>query len=128
MGLLQLWSRVRLMCDRRGAEQRAQALLNSHLSAEQYEQYQAHRSFVVIGCDSGHRYLIWDEPSINIDQLDPDGVCLKTWCFMPKGHLAQGDVLLAQKIALECFETEVLSIASGYPPQPHCLASLPRSI
>jgi hypothetical protein len=125
VGLLRLLTRVRLLVDRRCAEQRALALLYSHLSTAQSEQYRTHRYFEVIGCDTGRRYIIWDEPSINIDQLDHSGDCVKTWCFMPKGYLAQGDVLLAQKLALECFEGEALSIAQGYPPQPHCLMNVP---
>jgi hypothetical protein len=35
------------------------------------------------------------------------------WCFAPEGKLAVGDVLLAQKIALETMERETLAIANS---------------
>jgi hypothetical protein len=34
---------------------------------------------------------------------------------MPEGHLAIGDVMLAQKIALELFESEALMVANRTP-------------
>jgi hypothetical protein len=34
---------------------------------------------------------------------------------MPEGHLAIGDVMLAQKIALELFENDALKIAHKVP-------------
>jgi hypothetical protein len=34
------------------------------------------------------------------------------WCFAPEGRLAVGDVLLAQKIALETMEIKALEIAN----------------
>jgi hypothetical protein len=34
------------------------------------------------------------------------------WCFEPQGGLAPGDVLLAQKIALETMEREALAVAN----------------
>jgi hypothetical protein len=34
---------------------------------------------------------------------------------MPEGHLAVGDGLLAQKLALELFETETLKVAHKAP-------------
>jgi hypothetical protein len=34
------------------------------------------------------------------------------WCFAPEGGLAPGDILLAQKIALETMEREVLALAN----------------
>ena len=36
-------------------------------------------------------------------------------CFMPEGHLAVGDVLLTQKLALELFESETLKVAHRAP-------------
>ena len=34
------------------------------------------------------------------------------WCFGPQGNLAVGDVMLAQKIALETIEVEALAKAN----------------
>jgi hypothetical protein len=34
------------------------------------------------------------------------------WCFVPKGSLVTGDVMLAQKIALETFECRALAVAN----------------
>jgi len=33
-------------------------------------------------------------------------------CFTPQGHLPICDVMLAQKIALECFELDALAVAN----------------
>jgi hypothetical protein len=49
---------------------------------------------------------------MNIDQLDSAGNRVCQWCFAPEGELAAGDCMLAQKIALETFETKVLAIAN----------------
>lgn len=103
--------------DRRGVEQRGLELLNAHLSAAQFENFNSHGYFEVSGGDTGSRYVIRNDRTINIDQLDCEGRCVKSWCFFPRGYLARGDVLLAQKLALECFENEALSLALGYPPQ-----------
>jgi hypothetical protein len=60
----------------------------------------------VIGSDTGTRYRITHRAVMNIHQLDPTGHPVAQWCFAPKGSLAIGDVLLAQKIALETMESE----------------------
>jgi hypothetical protein len=52
---------------------------------------------------------------MNIDQLDSAGNKVCGWCFVPEGELAAGDCMLAQKIALETFETKVLAIANQRP-------------
>jgi hypothetical protein len=38
------------------------------------------------------------------------------WCFVPNGHLVAGDVMLAQKIALETSENSALAVANKFPP------------
>jgi hypothetical protein len=50
---------------------------------------------------------------MNVHQLDADGHPVQQWCFAPEGCLATGDVLLAQKIALETMETKALAIANS---------------
>jgi hypothetical protein len=103
--------------DRSTVERRGLELLHAHLSPAQCAEFSASRRFEVRGGDTGRRYVVRSEASINIDQLDAEGECVRRWCFAPRGHLARGDVLLAQKLALECFELEALSVASSYPAQ-----------
>jgi hypothetical protein len=38
------------------------------------------------------------------------------WCFVPSGSLVAGDVMLAQKVALEAFECEALAVAKRFVP------------
>ncbi len=92
------------------AEQKAHALLRAWLSPEQAQQYDSQTDFEVIGSDTGTRYRIRHGQMINIDQLDPAGKKVCVWCFVPEGNLAPSDCMLAQKVALETFETKALSI------------------
>ena len=97
--------------DLRTAEMRAQALLRSWLSPEQRTQYDMRGYFEVSGSDSGKRHRICRGIVFNVQELDSFGLVLNWWCFAPDG-VAVGDVNLAQKIALEKFETEALAIAN----------------
>jgi hypothetical protein len=98
----------------RVAEQRALELLKSHLSDTQLAEFNALGRFEVTGGDTGTRYVIRNFTSINIDQLNSEGEPVKGWCFGPQGNLARGDVLLAQKLALECFESQALERAHSH--------------
>ena len=49
---------------------------------------------------------------MNVHQLDQAGRMVAQWCFAPEGGLAPGDVLLAQKIALETMERKALGLAN----------------
>jgi hypothetical protein len=49
---------------------------------------------------------------MNVDELDSFGNRVCEWCFLPEGKLAAGDVMLAQKIALETFEGQALAVAN----------------
>jgi hypothetical protein len=82
-------------------EARGLELLKEWLSPEQLAQYNAKKYFDVTGCDSGRRYRISHGTSMNIHELDGAGSPRVGWCFAPKGYLVAGDVMLAQKIALE---------------------------
>jgi hypothetical protein len=93
-------------------EQKAVALLQPWLSPEQAEQYSSHRYFEVIGSDTGKRYRIRHGRMMNVDELDSVGNRVCEWCFLPEGQLAAGDVMLAQKIALETFESQALAVAN----------------
>jgi hypothetical protein len=94
------------------AEQKALTHLRLWLSPEQAARYNSEKHFDVIGSDTGTRYRIRHGQIMNIDQLDSVGNRVCRWCFAPEGKLAAGDCMLAQKIALETFETKVLAIAN----------------
>jgi hypothetical protein len=98
---------------RSAAERKAMTLLRSWLTPEQDKQWAARREFDVIGCDTGRRYRITYRAVMNVHQLDADGHPVQQWCFAPEGRLAAGDILLAQKIALETMETKALAIANS---------------
>jgi len=94
------------------SEERGQDLLRQWLSPEQAEQYDKYQRFEVVGCDTGTRYRILRGKIMNIVELAADGRVTRRWCFAPEGALAIGDVMLAQKIALETFERAALAIAN----------------
>jgi hypothetical protein len=50
---------------------------------------------------------------MNIDELDSRGRVVTQWCFAPQGELAVGDIMLAQKIALETMEWKALASANS---------------
>ncbi|HXF55416.1 MAG TPA: hypothetical protein VNK52_14980 [Hyphomicrobiaceae bacterium] len=96
------------------AQERGMRLLKENLSPLQREQYEKHRYFEVIGGRTGRRYRIRHGRMMNIDQLDAKGRQVCGWCFFPEGHLVAGDVMLAQKLALELFEAEALEVANRF--------------
>jgi hypothetical protein len=93
---------------RRDAESKSKTLLREWLSPEQLAQFERNRCFEVIGCKTGKRYRIQEGQQQNVFELDPPFRC---WCFMPEGGLATGDVMLAQKIALETNEEAAMKVA-----------------
>src|SRR5215510_5782821 len=90
------------------AERRSFQLLAENLSPMQRQQYRKHRYFEVVGGRTGRRYRIRHGYQLNIEQLDSNGKRVRTLCFMPKGDLGVGDIMLAQKLALELFEDEAI--------------------
>jgi hypothetical protein len=94
------------------AHERGIRLLKEKLSPEQLKQYDKHAFFEVIGGKTGRRYRIRYGRSMNIDQLDKNGRRICGWCFFPRGNLVAGDVMLAQKMALELFEPDAMKIAN----------------
>lgn len=97
---------------RKRAESRGLKLLKQWLSPAQREQYQTQQFFEVTGCDTGARYRIRHGTQMNIEQLDEKGRKVCGWCFLPEGGLVAGDVMLAQKIALETNERAALKVAN----------------
>lgn len=98
------------------AIEKSLALLKSWLSPDQLTQYES-GAFEVKG-SAGGRYRIRADSTYNVDELDrggqPTGV---RYCFQPEGAPALGDIMLAQKIALETDEEGALKVAnqSGFP-------------
>jgi hypothetical protein len=94
------------------ADQKARSLLRDWLSPAQLEQYEKMGHFEIVGSDSGKHYRIRRYAQMNIEELDERGVRVGVWCFLPNGTLPLGDIMLAQKIALETNERATLAIAN----------------
>jgi hypothetical protein len=95
-------------------EARGIALLREWLSPMQRAQFDASKSFDVVGCHSGRRYRILYGKVTNVHEIDDAGQPVKGLCFVPSGHLVAGDVMLAQKIALETNERATLAVANRF--------------
>jgi hypothetical protein len=95
-------------------------LLREWLSTQQRRQLDSYDYFEVVGCDSGKSYRVQHGVCQNVLELDADGRPRMGWCFIPEGNLVPGDVMLAQKIALETDEWSALAIAKQFlvPPLP----------
>ena len=98
-------------------EQRGLKLLREWLSQEQLAKYDTHKYFEVIGCHTGKRYRIYHGNGANIIELNEAGLPRTGWCFVPNEHLVAGDVMLAQKIALETNERGALAVANRFTPR-----------
>jgi hypothetical protein len=98
------------------AEARGLTLLKEWLSPEQLAQYHANGYFDVVGCVSGKRYRIHYGTSMNVHEIDGVGSARAGWCFVPNIYLVAGDVMLAQKIALETDELGALAVAKEFSP------------
>ena len=94
------------------SEERGAQLLAANLSLTQREQYGTRRDFDVIGGDTGRRYRIRYGNTMNIQLLDQNGRAVQLLCVVPRGLLPVGDIMLAQKLALELFETDTLRVAN----------------
>ena len=103
---------------------RGTTLLREWLSPQQRAQFDSFKFFDVIGCDSGKSYRIQYGISANVIELDCDSRPHTGWCFVPAGNLVPGDVMLAQKIALETDERSALAVARQFlvPPLPSRMA------
>ena len=97
-------------------EARGLELLREWLSPEQLAQYDANSYFEVTGCDSGKRYRICHRTTMNVYEVDLVGNPRNGWCFVPNAPLVAGDVMLAQKIALETDERGALVVAKNFMP------------
>ena len=98
---------------RKEADEKADVLLRENLTEEQLYELNSFNHFHVFGSDSGRLYQIRC-PSTSYNVLDvKNNIRL---CFgAADWRLAEGDRLLSQKIALECFESEARNIANYMP-------------
>jgi hypothetical protein len=110
-----LRDRFREIIGKGGPEQRGLMLLREWLSPEQRAQFAANGHFDVIGCQTAKRYRISYGSGANVQEVDDAGRPITGWCFVPLGHLVPGDVMLAQKIALETDEVAALAVAHRFP-------------
>ena len=90
-------------------------LLRSWLSLEQCSEFDEFGYFHVIGCVTRTKYRIFPGSYANVLEIGEDGTPKAGLCFLPKGHLVPGDVMLAQKITLETSESVALAVAHRFP-------------
>jgi hypothetical protein len=103
-----------LACSQRNkeADEKAVALFRSWLTPEQAKRWVSKKEIEVVGSHTRARYRIRCATAMNIDELDLSGKVVVQWCFAPQCNLAAGDVMLAQKIALETMEWNALASAN----------------
>lgn len=94
--------------------ERSIRLLKANLSPAQNNQFDQHSFFDLTGGDTGKCYRIRHGRISNIEEHNGKGTCIRRWCFSPAGELPIGDVMLAQKLALETFEQDALRIANRH--------------
>jgi len=81
-------------------------------------QLDAFNFFEVRGCHTARRYRIHHGACQNVELLDHFGRPEERLCFIPETDLVPGDVMLAQKIALEADELTALGVANRLMPPP----------
>ena len=87
-------------------------LLLENLTPHQQNEFLRHGYFHVVGGRTKRLYRICKGRQVNVHQLDGRNRRVCIWCFYPAGNLVEGDVMLAQKLALELFEDEALAVAN----------------
>ncbi|CCD91037.1 conserved hypothetical protein [Bradyrhizobium sp. ORS 375] len=110
----------RLFCHHRADRTpagRARRLLQQWLTPAQWKQFSSRGYFDVTGSDSGRRYRIFTGSAMNVCLLDERGRTRRGICFVPVGDLPAGDVMLAQKLALELCEDSALMVAREFIPR-----------
>jgi hypothetical protein len=106
----------RIARNRDSPEARGRCLLRRWLSQGQLAQFDAFNFFDVIGCHTAKRYRIYYATAANVEEFTEFGHPIMRYCFVPIGNLVPGDVMLAQKIALETDELAALELANRFPP------------
>jgi len=92
------------------ARRKGEQLLLANLTPAQRRQFETCRYFDAVGSATGQQYRIFEGRYQNVFELR-DGRRGQGRCFMPAGNLVAGDCMLAQKIAIENYEDEVLRTA-----------------
>lgn len=96
------------------ARTKGQQLLREWLTPLQLAQYDRDRFFDVVGGTTGTRYRVREGRQQNVFELDSKSEQVCGLCFLPQGGLVAGDVMLAQKIALETDELAALRVANRF--------------
>ena len=109
----------------REARARGIKLLEENLSPAQRYQYKVFKNFDVAGGEIGKRYRIRYGSQMNVEQLGERGETVWVLCFMPEGKLVVGDIMLAQKLALELFESDTLEAANRFSSHPCLFGPMP---
>ena len=102
----------RILFGRSSSFNRGIKLLLENLSPSQRDEYLRYGYFHVVGGKTKRLYRIATGRQVNVHELNDKKRRVCIWCFYPAGNLVDGDVMLAQKLALELFEDEALSIAN----------------
>jgi hypothetical protein len=100
-----------LQADQAGREERAMGLLKSWLADGEWESLERHGYFEVVG-SAGGRFRLYAKDCFGVRKLRPGKLLGDAYCVVPEGAPALGDILLAQKIALETDEERTLLIAN----------------
>ena len=108
------WEWFRHVGPSREPERRSLKLMRRWLSVAQREQFDTRGYFDVVGSHTGRRYRIKIGTSTNIIELDSSEHAVARFCFVPSEILPAGDVMLAQKIALENNEQSALAVARTF--------------
>jgi hypothetical protein len=97
---------------RASAQARALELLRSHLDQGQREEFDRSRSFVAVA-PSGRRYRIRAATTFNVcDEGQRDEYCMQFRSDPDCRGIPVEDLMLAQKLLLECDESQFLRIAN----------------
>ncbi len=97
-------------------EAKGRALLLQWLTPAQRRQFEEQGYFDVVGCATQRRYRVQYGSVANVQEIDFEGQSAGVLCFAPEGYLVPGDVMLAQKIALETDELATLAVANRVAP------------
>ncbi len=84
-------------------------------SPEQRSEFDELGYFHVFGCVTGNKYRIHPGSYANVLEIGEDDTPKAGLCFLPKGRLVPGDVMLAQKITLETSECVAIAVAHRFP-------------
>jgi hypothetical protein len=102
--------------EERTPEGRSLRLLRDWLSPAQRAQFAKKGYFEVVGGETGRQYRIYAGAMSNVCEIDEKGRPKLGLCFRTMGELPIGDVMLAQKIALESGESSALAVARRFVP------------